>query len=286
MTSKPLLRLQSIMKEGWDITKIHISFNKEKEEEIVEVEIVKGNDKDNITSINDDELIQYILHFKKFTDEYGNEMFIYVDDLDEYEKMQKLIDEKAIKTKRKVNLDIGQRTIKFCRLDYLIPAEPGTPIGTAQVVIDTKEYSNFCELDLRDDIEIRWADTGEVAFGGSIHKVMYYRNLMIIIAHSGSRRFTISTLTGEFLQSNPIDVLYFLGASGEFNINFPPGKGPNLDNRIFEIYYPLVGLDIPSEFKITSVSFTIDINAKIPPHVQNSETMLCGLSVRFISRLR
>jgi hypothetical protein len=64
--------------------------------------LVKGRETQHIKVDNSPEFYEYISHFKRFEDEFGNNEFIYVEDLEEYGKQyEELLQKRSIPSLQK-----------------------------------------------------------------------------------------------------------------------------------------------------------------------------------------
>jgi hypothetical protein len=65
--------------------------------------------------INDDKFTEYVFHFREFQDKYGNNKFIYVEDLKEYNKELEQLVEKGAIPKRPYKLFIDDVELQGVR---------------------------------------------------------------------------------------------------------------------------------------------------------------------------
>lgn len=85
---KNVEKIKELLEDGYKIIKHQISFRKDHNQDILEnnVTFKKGHNLKTITSINSKEFIEFIKHFKKVKDKYDNFEFVYIEDIEQYNK--------------------------------------------------------------------------------------------------------------------------------------------------------------------------------------------------------
>jgi hypothetical protein len=87
-----LQRLQRLRNEGYRLTEIHISFNKEKTPSEVAELFLKREQEEIVMSSSEPELFSYVIHLKSVPHiEDDNADFVYVEDGNRYFDIQKKI---------------------------------------------------------------------------------------------------------------------------------------------------------------------------------------------------
>jgi hypothetical protein len=273
LSSLNISNLKKLLDEMWNIFRIDISFTKEKKELKVEVFLERGKEKKHITAVNDAAFTDYIAHFKKFQDEYGNNVFVYVEDLDNYNKeIDKLLQEGNVPN-RPYKISIGDLELNGTQLYHLVIAGPGKQIGKAHFFINLRENPDYCNIDLRDRVEIKWTDTGEVVFGGFVHHASHSKDSAVFLCYGGPRRLHEGKITSEHIGIEPMDMVYFIMKSSGMKAHFHGGIGPNLNIRDFKIIFPIEGLQTPCDFRVENVLFNCNIQDELSNQAKIGKTL-------------
>ena len=269
--------LKNSLENGWKIKEIKISINGIKKEESIKVILERGRDQKTITAINDQEFSEYILHFKAFPDQYGNSEFVYVEDMESYNKELEGLRHRGKVPKRPYKILIGGREIKKPHLYHLVLPGPKTHVGAANFFVNLKENPKFCDIDLRDEIEVFFTDNNQKVFGGFPHSVSYSPFSAVFLCLGGDRRLHEGRITTEFLidfKTEGADALYFLAESAGFKSKFHGESGPNLSSRQFKVIFPVHGLKIPCDFRVENVLFTSKLQNELADKAKKGKTLL------------
>jgi len=263
-----------MLADGWRITAIKFSYNKARKETRIRLVLAKGRKKRFMKIVNDSEFTEYVLHFKKFQDAYGNNEFIYVDDLKSYNKQIDELSQKGIVPKRPYKVFIGDNELKGVHLYHLISPGPGGPhVGAAHFFVSLKENSDFCQFDLRDEVKVIWTDNEEIAFRGFVHEASYSDDSAVFLCYGGSRRLHQGRVTAEFLGIKGEDALYFFASYAGYTAKFHGSLQPNLKKREFKVIFPIEGLKVSCDFKVENVLFTHDLKKELPNQAKNGKTL-------------
>lgn len=253
---------------------INISYVKAREEMRIRLVLAKGRKREFMEVVNDGEFAEYVFHFKKFQDAYGNNEFIYVDDLESYNKQIDELSQKGIVPKRPYKVFIGDNELKGVLLYHLLLAGPGGPhVGAAHFFVDLKKNSDFCQFDLRDEVKIIWTDNDEIAFRGFAHEASYSDDSAAFLCYGGSRRLHQGRVTSEFLGMKGEDALYFLASYAGYKPKFHGPLQPNLESRDFKVIFPIEGLKVPCDFKVENVLFTPNLSKELSDQAKNGKTL-------------
>jgi len=267
-----MAKLRELLAKGWNIAEIKTSISKE--EIRIRLLLAQGRDRKFIEAVNDREILEYVRHVKKFQDAYGNNRFIYVDDFESYDKQTEELSKQGIVPKRPYKVIIGDTELQGVHLYHLLEAGPGGQhVGAAHFFVDLSKNPDFCQLDLRDDVKIMWADTNEIVFGGSVHEASYGDNSAVFLCYGGSRRLHQGRVNAEFIGIKPGDMLQFVASFGGIKAHFEGAIQPNLQEREFKVIFPIVGLKTPCDFKIQNTLFTPDLAKELPPIAKGAKTV-------------
>jgi len=238
------------------------------------VVLEKGNETTFVESQNDAEFFEYIHHFERFKDEFGNYQFMYVEDINGYKhKIEELIKQGTV-PKRPYQITIGEFIIGSPFLYYLvIPRYGGAHLGQAYFFVNIVKNPDFLKIDYRDPVKIKWLDSNELAFNGYAHEVNVSENSALFLCTGGPRRISESRLNSELIGLTPQDAIYFTASSANMNMVFDGGPKPLLVKRAFTVIFPVSGLNLPSEFTIENVLFTNNINRFLNDRIKGSQTI-------------
>jgi len=261
-----------MLSNGWRITEQRMSIAKE--EIKIGLVLARGKEREFLEAVNDRQLVEYVRNFVKFQDAYGNNQFIYVDDLESYKRQIGELSEKGMVPKRSYKVLIGDKELLGVHLYHLLKAGPSGPhVGAAHFFVDLEKNPDFCQLDLRDEVKIIWTDNDELAFGGFIHEASYGDNSAVFLCYGGSRRLHQGRIMSEFIGMKGEDMLQFLASHGGFKTHFDGSLQPNLQEREFKVIFPIEGLKIPCDFQIQSTLFTPDLTKQLPTQTKAAKAL-------------
>lgn len=272
--SSSVAKIKTLLKEGWQITSHKIQVLAREGVELEHVVLKKGNDTTFVETKNDPEFLEYMRHFEKFKDEFGNNQFVYVEDINGYkQKIENLIIRGTV-PKRPYQITIGELKIDSPHLYHLvIPGFGRAHLGQAYFFVNTSKNPDLSKFDYLDNIQIKWTDTNQLAFYGFAHEVYANDNSILFLCLGGPRRFTQDRLTSELIGIPGDDALYFVAKASRMNVVIHNGSKPLLTQRSFKVLFPVAGLGLPSEFRIEQVTFTNTINNHLTPAILNSKTL-------------
>jgi hypothetical protein len=268
---------KKLLQDNWKITKISTSFPGSNDSVIVEVDLIKGRETEHIKVDNSPEFYEYISHFKRFEDEFGNNEFIYVEDLEEYNKRHAELLQKRSIPQRPYKVFIGERELKGVHITNLVPpgrldtsAGPAS-FGAAYFFVDLSQNPNYCDIDLRDQVNIIWADNNKYAFTGFTQNILYGEQSANFVCYGAPRRLMAVRFTTEISECPGKDILYFMASSVGLRVDVNQIK-PNLNTRDFTVIFPVEGLIAPCDFKVGDVVFTSSIPAEISDHARSGSS--------------
>jgi hypothetical protein len=276
MVSTNIAKFKKLLQDNWKIFKIHVLLL----ESTVEVDLVRGKETEHFRVDNDTEFTVYISHFKEVQDEFGNSEFIYIEDLEEYNKRRVESPQKRSIPQKPYKVSIGERELNGVRIVNLIP--PGQKIdfspasfGAAEFFVDLSQNPNYCDIDLRDQVDIIWTDTNEYAFTGFTYDTRYNKQLAQFTCFGAARRLNAvrlaTEITGLPAKGLVEDAYYFMASSVGLRIDFNQ-REPNLNPRDFIVIFPVEGLDTSCDFKIGDVVFTSNIHTEISDQARTGST--------------
>jgi hypothetical protein len=217
---------------------------------------------------------EFTSHFEKFRDNYGNNQFVYVEDINGYRQKIEELTEKGIVPKRPYKIIIGEVVLNSAFLYYLVlPGYGRAHVGAANFFVDLDKNPEFYQIDFRNPVEIRWTDKEEVAFRGYAHEVYVSEKSILFLCYGGTRRLFQGKVSCEFIGTTPEDSVYFLAISAGITAVFDGAAQPSLTNRKFKVVFPVGGLDIPADFKIEQVVFTNNVQNVLPEAIRKSKTI-------------
>jgi len=274
LPSVNVLRLKVFLKDGWKIISCSFSLAAATNQEKVHLVLEKEGQKTFMEVTNDSEFTVYILHFKKFEDNYGNFEFVYVEDLKEYGRRLDELIQKGSVPKRPYRVSIGDTDLRDVHLDHLLVAGPGgVHVSIASFFVPLEKNPAFHRVDFRDEVTITWIDNGQTAFKGYAHEVSCSETAAILLCYGGTRRLFQSRLTSELVATRPEDSLYLLAALSGYKTQFQGIGQPELSRRSFKVIFPIAGLVIPCDFRIEQVVFTKNIGNELPEKLTNAKTL-------------
>ena len=258
MVSENVEKIKVFLKDGYKISSINFSLenaNTEEQIERVEIKLVKGKNEEVVFAENDSEFTLFSFHFKKFDDGYGNPVFLYVEDLDKYNKEIKEQLQFGEPPKKDYEISIGSRKLIEPSLYYLMQPGPGQPFGKSTFTISISKNIRFKNFDYRDEILIKELDSGKIVFNGYIFNIIYGDDIAMFLCQGGPKNLHIQKISLALMNFQDVEALNFISESAGLTPNFPSGKGPNFTKRPFTIICPILNFKIPNSFSIGDVIF-------------------------------
>jgi hypothetical protein len=274
LPSANVTKIKTLLNDGWRMTAHEMRFSAVEGIERDHVILEKGNETTFIESENDAEFFEYIHHFERFEDGFGNYQFVYVEDINGYkQKIQELIEQGTV-PKKPYQITVGELVLDSPFLYYLVtPRYGGAHLGQAYFFVNIRKNPDFFKIDYRDPIKIKWLDSNELAFNGFAHEVNVSEESALFLCIGGPRRFFEGRVNCELIGLTPQDAIYFMVKSANMNMVFDGGPKPLLVKRAFNVIFPVAGLKLPSEFTIEQVLFTNDINKFLTNKIKGSKTI-------------
>ncbi|MFZ3060807.1 MAG: hypothetical protein WA102_13855 [Candidatus Methanoperedens sp.] len=275
MASENVEELKNLIKDGYKIISINISFEKpntEEQKEKVEIKLVNGKNEKILSVENDRAFTIFSSHFQRFEDGYGNPIFLYVEDLDAYYK--EIETQYTLADQPKCEISIGSRKLIEPFLSYLIKPGPSQPHGKASFSISILKNSHFKNIDFRDQILIKELDTDNIIFNGHVYNVFYRDGIATFLCRGGPKILHIQKLNLELLNldfQGGVEALNFLSESVGIKINVPFRNKPNFNERNFSIICPILNLNIPNSFSISDVTFFNSGQSEDDKIIENSK---------------
>lgn len=245
--------LKKALEDGFRITKINHVFENQNLKTIVK--LAKGVKTQDIVSENEKSFFNYVEHFQKTSDGYGNSIFIFIDDIGEYKKKQAMAPA-FVPIRNAFYVQIGDRILaNDVVLTLLQTPGPGVPLAKANFFVTTSTNVDFDKLDARDPVTIRKNGSHQVVFKGLINHIIHNDNTAFFECQVAPRNMTIEKLTAEFSQFNPWDSLYFITRRSGVPLNLPPDHKLNLTERNFVVIVPIKDLLISGNLTFANVEF-------------------------------
>lgn len=264
-----------MLKDGWRITGHEMRFSAVDGIQRDHVVLKKGNETSFIETENDFEFFEYLHHFEKFKDEFGNNQFVYVDDINGYkQRIQELIKQGTV-PRRPYQITCGELVLDSPFLYHLVtPGFGRAHFGEAYFFVNINKNPDFFKLDYRDPVIIKWSDTNELAFNGFSHEVYVSNDSALFLCSGGPRRLFEGKVTCELIEVPPQDAMYFMvKIAANMKPVFHSGPQPLLDKRNFKVVFPVGDLILPSDFTIDKVLFTSDASKIITDKIKASKTI-------------
>lgn len=253
MVHENVEKLKNLIKDGYKISSIHFSVEKantEEQNEKVEIKLVHGKKEQILSVENDYEFTTFSFHFKTFEDKYGNSVFLYVEDLDAYNKEIEEQYKLGKPPKKDYEISIGTKKLIESFLYLLIKSSPRQPLAKANFTIDISKNSHFKNLDFRDQISVKELDSGNVVFNGYIHNVLYGDDTAMFLCQGGPKALHIQKIYLQLINFQGAEAFNFISESAGIKTEFPSGHKPNFNKRYFTIICSLLNLKISNSFSI------------------------------------
>jgi len=264
--------IEDLLEKGYKISEHQINFRKEKNKDILEdkVTLKKENDVKVISSINSKEFFEYIHHFKKAKDKYDNFEFIYINDIEQYEKRIKKEENHMVMKDHHILKISGREFSEEIMTMYLKPSGPNNPRGFAEFWIDLEKNPDFCNVDFKDELEV-YDKNKQLIFRGYIKNYESSDKTGFIFSQDMTLRMEHEKISVEFNNMSPADSISIVTQSAGLNFN-PHGIPYNTDERDFIIIMPIQNLIINQSFNIANVEFYQKFDTLDDSLIRKSET--------------
>lgn len=264
-------KIKKLLETGYKIIHIEMKYDKLKEPDIINhiVTLKKGESQEVIQSVNSQEFMEFILHFKQAKDKYDNSEFVYIEDLKKYAQM--------IESEHNHVVLQDHHTLKISGRDFsqgitTISLKPGgrdNRIGRAQIWIDLEKNPEFENIDFKDEIEIR-DRSNTILMRGYVKNYQSSNRTGFLSIQDLTLKMESEKITVEFNQMKPVDSIGLIAEFGEFT--FKTDKAYNTTTRAFKIIVPIQNLIIDQTFKIGDVEFYQDFTGLDDALIRKSNT--------------
>jgi hypothetical protein len=203
-----LIRLKKLLEEGFVIE--GITYHWEKKVLTVTVNLIKGSVRERIASVNEADFFNYIRHFEKVGDGYGNMVFMFIEDREEFEKRMKEVPKyKPLRDSHYIK--VGERLLeKDVTITLLQKPGPGVRLARAHFFVKMSSNPEFQKLDLKDRVEIYSKDKDELVYRGYVQHLGFGKDIAYFECELGPRTFRVEKLSVEFIGFRSVDSLYFV----------------------------------------------------------------------------
>ena len=218
------------------------------------VTLEKGHDKEVIRSSSND-FQKYMIHFKKMRNKYGNDEFVYIDDLDNYERQTKGLfkDQIYIEDKHIIKI-MGHEFRKGIITLLFRPSSINNKTGISMFRIDLSTNPEFIYCDLKDEFEVYERSNDKLVFAGFVKRCAVQNdNTALIILQDTTLKLENTRLSVEFINMNPVECASTLASS--MGLDFHTNLNINKNKRTFIVIIPVKNLIISDDFKIGNVEF-------------------------------
>lgn len=224
--------------------------------------LVKGAVREKIVSVNEADFFDYIMHFKKVEDRFGNFVFVFTENLEEYEKrMKRLPDYTPVRDVYYVK--VGERLLdKDITMTLLQKPGPGVRLARAHFFVKTSSNPEFQKLDLKDQVTIYAKATDELVYKGYVNHLVHGKDTAYFECEIGPRSLRVEKINAEFIDFRAFDTLYFVTKMSGLTLKPPPEVKINLSPRDFVVIAPIRDLIIKDTFKFSDVDFYPVFNSK------------------------
>jgi|GEM_PF-2091890 len=258
--SDKLKELKVMLEDGYYITGISFSGHRETLDEdmvnTIVVNLMRGEEKATITSVDNDEFLEYILHFKEAMNELGERYFEYVEDLKEWtnERLQFESGFQIIRDKHYIELS-GREFDNDVVILLLEKPGPGKSLGRVVFDIDLSKNPDFIHSDFKDRLGLFLKETRHLEFSGFVAEVMTGGDVLRVECLGGTRELLRSKIRFEAVKMQPRHAMLLLTMSSNIKLNTDQSNKPDLTQREFSIVLPVLNLRIKHEFEIGTVKF-------------------------------
>ena len=248
-----LIRLKKLLEEGFVIEEI--IYHWEKKALTITVNLIKGSVREKIASVNEADFFDYIRHFEKVADGYGNMVFMFIEDREEFEKRMKEVPKyKPLRNSHYIK--VGERLLeKDVTITLLQKPGPSVRLARAHFFVNMSSNPEFQKLDLKDQVEIYSKDKDELVYRGYVQYLGFGKDVAYFECELGPRTFRVEKLTVEFIGFRSVDTLYFVTRASGLTFVPAPEMKINLSPRDFVVITPIRDLIIKDLFRFGNVEF-------------------------------
>lgn len=150
-------KIKKLIEAGYKIIQVEMKFDRLNGPGTLEhiVTLKKGESREVVKSVNSQEFLEFILHFKQAKDKYDNSEFVYIEDLEKYNQMVKSKHNHVVlEDHHKLSISGRDFTQGITTID-LKSGGRDNRIGTAQIWVDLDKNPDFKNVDFKDEIEVR-----------------------------------------------------------------------------------------------------------------------------------
>ncbi len=241
--------LKRLLESGFHITEI--SHQMKEGKLTTTVKLLNGSNNQAISSENDSIFFDYVQHFKRGSDGYGNYVFLYSDNLPHGNNAPP-----TNPPLRSVYVKIGDRILTNDIIVTLVQS-PGPGVPSAKAIFFIKPSSNeeFESIDTRDPLTIYDNTTHQAIYKGLINRITHGDDIANFECETAPRSLTTEQVNLEFIQFDPFDSLYFITKKTELKFQAPPQVKINLTERDFVVIVPIKHLILEGVFQFAGVEF-------------------------------
>lgn len=247
-------QMKKLLEEGYVMSKHQMNFQKKDGEDIMTdiVVLKKDSDEKTISSTNSAEFFNYIRHFKKIINKFDNGEFVYIEDLEQYNKnIKKESNYPALKDHHKLKIS-GYEFNEGIMTIFFNPSGPKNNKGLAEFWVDLEKNSDFANIDVKDELEV-YDKSDKLIFRGHIKNFESSDKTAFVFAQDLSLKMEHEKVSAEFNNMHPTDCVGLLSESRGYR--FCPAPPYNTSEREFTIIMPVQNLIIDTGFKIGDVDF-------------------------------
>jgi hypothetical protein len=256
-----LSKMKDFLEKGYKIIRIEMNFKVNTPVNLLEYQMTleKGHNKEVICSSSDD-FVNYVMHFEKIKNKFNNDEFVYIDDLNAYNKqiIGLLKDQVYIEDEHVIR--IMGREFKNGIITLLFkPGSPTNKTGISVFKLNLKKNPEFLCCDLKDELKVYEKSNDKLVFTGFIkHCVVQNDDTATIIAQDGTLKLQNTRLSTEFIHMNPVEGAFTIAQS--MGLIFHTNYNIDTHKRSFIIIIPVKNLIINDGFKIGNVEFYQEFN--------------------------
>jgi len=234
------------------------------------VTLEQQSNREIITS-NSDEFLEFISKFNKVKNKYNNYEFIYIKDIEHFNRTIESEFKEIQPIKRNIKIKISGRCFKEGITALISKSKSRSPKISCQLIIDIVKNPEFLRCDLKDELEIIDEISGTIIFRGNIKNYYCSDNKATIIAQDISLKLENTRIQGmEFHNMSFLDQMQIMISPFE-KIKLDPALSPKNKQRDFKIIVPIKNLLINDAFKIGDVEFYQDFSSLDDSFIKNSD---------------
>lgn len=249
-------KIKKLLDDGYAITSHQTTWGKKYYPDFFEhkVTLKKKDDTQVVSSTNSQEFAEFMRHFVKAVDKFDNQGFVYIQDIDRFNKMRGNANLDIPLMKDRHQIKISGRIFSKGILSNIGKIHQKSSIKTiGSFWIDLEINKEFRDVDFKDIAEIH-DDKKNLVFAGHVKNYQYTKTRGIFNVED-TLKMEHERITAEFINTSPLDSLAILTQSSGMVFNPPPGMPYNTQNREFIVIVPVQNLIIDQDFKIGNVEF-------------------------------